>query len=997
MINMDMDTLRLKLEKIIEFTLKEDNKLTPELTTTFSEIVTDIDNNPDKVNLIKKLELFRNKNNRVVFDRYVAIILSKITLSIPEKYTILNLDIPYFQTLGLYNKLSITKKLEYFDNKNFLSNLDIKRINYTINNKKDTLSILVMPLIKKIPNNSLILEEIPEDLINNKELYSKLRPEIITKYINKYYYLGTDLKKLISTTILKYAKKYSIVLYNLDKETFKTIVLESSYILGKISPKITTKLIDKELLHNLLNHNYNKDLNNTIKELNMLVNNNTKYLTKEYLSKCDNNSIYLYASNDNHVTELFKNNKDFLLKLHYDTMVYFIKESLSEEEKVSLLRNTSFINNIPDNYLEEILNQMTFPNVFNSLQNMVILNKVNSLNISLRPYDKIFINGYLDSPGLVNISSNAMLINMFNLISPLEVKEYLNYPYIYTKLKSYELVNILINCKLNIYTDTPKLVKILRTDEIKYYLNNVLGTDTIRYELLFNPYTWYNILGIKRKLSDDDRESIKYLYDLILIKGLVTLECNVNDLEAFYSVVVSYYLFGLTKTKELYETGNKNISLEEIDKLNKAYVEYFLQEIPCKIEIDKYLDLLQKKDFKNKEIIRLVNEMNNTGYSNILETKNRFKEYIEYQKLNADKALDNLKIFLMNYNNYLEEYQIRRTNERFLRLKRNNYRLRDDLYYQVVDKYTKEFINFKKLGVLRAYLKEEADFKDWFVRSPEKLKTTLEEYLSRYSYTLEMVLDKIIDGYLKRNSITDIISKMGYNKPAYFDIIKYERQEKIRLKKINTKLKGILKKYNNQDKIILLNYLAYGIDPGMILDKKIIEILRYYRMTISNFNGKVNVNKFNLELDYVSIISLTNDLYLQEYNKVYLEVMNIINYFKGISNKYISSDMVKAAFKDEFVDGLDKFIMPLEVNNENIVLKEHKMYLDGFKLVFGNGKFDDEELDEETKNRLMMIIPYCVDKYFIDLTNNYNSLFMLNNRENLSNWDKIIALLGQKN
>lgn len=997
MINMDMDTLRPKLEKIIEFTLREDNKLTLELTNLFNELVTTVDNNPDKVNLLKRLELIRNKDNLVVFDRYMAIILGKITLSLEEKYTLLNLDIPYFQTLSLYNKLSSQKRLEYFDRKNFLSSLDIKRINYTLNNKKDTLSTLIMPLIKKIPNNSLILEDTPKDLITYKELYPKLRPEIISKYINKYYYLGSDLKRLISSNILKYAKKYSITLYNLDKETFNSLVLENPYILGKISPKVTSKLIDKDLLHNLLNHNYNKDLNNTIKELNMLVNNNTKYLTEEYLSKCDDNSIYLYASNDLKIRSLFKSNPLFLMKMHYETLIYFLKNDFSEEERVSILRNTSFINRIPDNYLEEILNQMTFPDVFNSLQNMVILNKVNNLNINLKDYDKIFISGYLDSPGLVNISSNEMLLKMFSLISPLEAKKYLNYPYIYTKLKSYELVKVLIDCKLNIYTDTPKLIKILRIDEIKYYLNNVLNSDHLRYEVLFNSYTWHKILGIKRELNDLDKETIKYLYDLILIKGQVTLECKTNDLEAFKSVVNAYYLFGLNGTKELYETGNKYISLEEVDSLEESYIKYFLRELSYQIEIPKYLDIFKNKDFKSKEIIDLLNEMNNTGYSNILESKNRIEEYKEYRLLNEEKALINIEVFLKNYNNYLEEYQIRLLRERFLRLKRNNYRLRDDLYYEVIDKYTKEFINFKKLGVLREYLKDNNNYQDWFIKSPEGLKNSLEEYLKKYSYTLDTVLERIIDGYLRKDNIAKIISSMGYSKPAYFDIIKYEKQEKIRLKKINTKLKGIFKKYNNQDRIILLNYLAYGINPGMVLDSKTMEVLRYYRVVISNFNGKVNVNKINLELDYISIINLTNDLYLQEYNKIYLEVTSIINYFKGISNKYISSDIIKGVFKSEITEGLDKYIIPLEVDNNNIVLKSHKMYLDGFKLVFSNVDTNGlEELDSDMRNSLQMIIPYCIDKYFVDLTNNYSSLFKVSNKDCLSSWDKIIALLGQK-
>ena len=444
--------------------------------------------------------------------------------------------------------------------------------------------------------------------------------------------------------------------------------------------------------------------------------------------------------------------------------------------------------------------------------------------------------------------------------------------------------------------------------------------------------------------------------------------------------------------------GNKDISLEEVDSLEDAYIKYFLKEFPYNIDIPKYLDIFKIEDYKCKEIIDLLNEMNNTGYCNLLESKNRIEEYKEYRLLNEEKALKNILVFLRNYNNYLEEYQIRLLKDRFLRLKRNNYRLRDDLYYEIIDKYTKEFINFKKLGVLGEYLKNNNNYQDWFIKSPEGLKNTLEEYLKRYNYTLEIVLEKIINGYLRKDNITKIISNMGYSKPAYFDIIKYERQEKIRLKKINTKLKGIFKKYSNQDRIILLNYLAYGINPGMILDSKIMEVLRYYRVVISNFNGKVNVNKINLELDYISIINLTNDLYLQEYNKVYLEVTNIINYFKGISNKYISSDIIKGVFKSEITEGLDKYIIPLEVDNNNIVLKSHKMYLDGFKLVFSNIDTNSiEKLDNTMKNNLKTIIPYCVDKYFIDLTNNYNSLFKTRNKDYLSSWDKIIALLGQKN
>ena len=340
-------------------------------------------------------------------------------------------------------------------------------------------------------------------------------------------------------------------------------------ILAKLNPELTIKLIDKDYLASLLTHNFSRNLNNTIKELNMLSNNNTKYLTRDYLEKCPNNSIYLYSPDDK-LLNLFKSNYTYLLKLHNDTLVYLVNNKFSEEERVSLLRNQNFVNNLPDNYLEAIINKMTFPNVFNMLQNITILGKMKNINVSLRAYDKIFITGYLDSPALVNITDNKMLNNMFSLISPIEISKYLSYPYIYTKFKTYDIVNILINSKLNIYTDSPKLLKVLRLDEIKYYLNKLINNDAIRYDLLFNDYTLKTILGINISLSSEEKEDIKYLYDLILIRGNTTLECNTSDLESFKSIIASYHLFGLTKTKELYENGNEYNSLEEVNKIGTS-------------------------------------------------------------------------------------------------------------------------------------------------------------------------------------------------------------------------------------------------------------------------------------------------------------------------------------------------------------------------------------------------------------------------------------------
>ena len=995
---MDMENTRRLLDEILNYSLYTDDNLSTELKDKLNNIITSFNQNADKVNFLKRLEQYRSNNNAYAFDRYLAIIINKLDLTTQEKLTLLNLDIPYYQTLGLWNKLNTPTKLNYLDSKNFLSNLDIKRINYTINNKKDMLEKLVNPIIKKIPENSLILNDLPKDLITKKELFSKLRSDIITNYINKYYYLGSDLNKLINTGLIRYAKNYSITLYNLDKDNLMQALSITPTILTKLNPELTIKLIDKDYLASLLTHNFSRNLNNTVKELNMLSNNNTKYLTRDYLEKCPNNSIYLYSPDDK-LLNLFKSNYTYLLKLHNDTLVYLVNNKFSEEERVTLLRNQNFVNNLPDNYLEAIINKMTFPNVFNMLQNITILSKMKNINVSLRAYDKIFITGYLDSPALVNITDNKMLNNMFSLISPIETSKYLSYPYIYTKLKTYDIVNILINSKLNIYTDTPKLLKVLRLDEIKYYLNKLISNDAIRYDLLFNDYTLKNILGINIPLSNEEKEDIKYLYDLILIRGNTTLECNTNDLESFKSIVASYHLFGLTKTKELYENGNQYNCLEEVNKIGNSFVSYFFKNFNDQIDIDEILSIITSKDFKNSKLIDLVNNMNTYKYSNISNTKEVLQNYLEYSKISEYYAYQTIKTFLINYNNYLEEYQTRMYAKRFLKIKYQNYRLKDSLYYAYQEKYTKEFIKLKKLEAFSSFLRDGKSYSTWFIKDNTNLINTLNDYLSRYNYKLDITLDKVIEPFLKGISISDIISNLGYNRPAYYEIIKYERIEKIKLTKINNKLKGILKKFNNADKIILLNYLAYGIMPSIEIDKETLININKYKETITNFNGKVNVNKIELKLDYISIINLTNDLDLKNYSKVYMETINIINYFKGLASRYIGTDVVKQAYKDEYLKGLNDYIMPINSSDEDIVLIKHKMYLDKFKMIFSKVSLDKEiKLSVKIQDKLITIIPYLIDNYFNDLTYNYSVLFKSDiTLESINNWDEIIALFGQKN
>ena len=91
--------------------------------------------------------------------------------------------------------------------------------------------------------------------------------------------------------------------------------------------------------------------------------------------------------------------------------------------------------------------------------------------------------------------------------------------------------------------------------------------------------------------------------------------------------------------------------------------------------------------------------------------------------------------------------------------------------------------------------------------------------------------------------------------------------------------------------------------------------------------------------------------------------------------------------------------MPINSSDEDIVLIKHKMYLDKFKMLFSKVSLDKEiKLDSKIQNRLIEIIPYLIDNYFTDLTYNYSVLFKSDiTLENINDWNKIIALFGQKN
>ena len=80
--------------------------------------------------------------------------------------------------------------------------------------------------------------------------------------------------------------------------------------------------------------------------------------------------------------------------------------------------------------------------------------------------------------------------------------------------------------------------------------------------------------------------------------------------------------------------------------------------------------------------------------------------------------------------------------KRFLKIKYQNYRLKDNLYYAYQEKYTKEFIKLKKLEAFSSFLSDNKSYSTWFIKDNTNLINTLNDYLSRYNYKLDITLDK---------------------------------------------------------------------------------------------------------------------------------------------------------------------------------------------------------------------------------------------------------------
>ena len=77
------------LEEIINFSLYEDTKITDDLKDKLNKIIDLLNTSPNIVGEVLKLEQYRTNNNALYFDRYLNVILGKLSLKLSDKYALL--------------------------------------------------------------------------------------------------------------------------------------------------------------------------------------------------------------------------------------------------------------------------------------------------------------------------------------------------------------------------------------------------------------------------------------------------------------------------------------------------------------------------------------------------------------------------------------------------------------------------------------------------------------------------------------------------------------------------------------------------------------------------------------------------------------------------------------------------------------------------------------------------------------------------------------------
>lgn len=690
---------------------------------------------------------------------------------------------------------------------------------------------------------------------------------------------------------------------------------------------------------------------------------------------------YLKGKNKEDINALIKD-YNLLKKFKLEDIMTIINNYYDEDDKVKILRNEEFINIITSDYLELLLSNMKFISVFNMLQNITILNKVNSINVDIPNNDLNLITGYLDFNKLVLKTKSIMICNMLLKLNPEVLKEYLVKDYILTRLTKKEIMKIVLanNLKIGTYLNLDNLNNNELIDYYNAYLEQYKNIDQIN-----NGKMVKRLLGLTDELiAKIDFDEVKYLYEYISSRSTITIQNNNHSVKSYKAIVVAYLLLGLKGTKKIMADGNKNLNFIDAENFIKELTNYNLYDYQMNnanlfdnmtLKIINILDDVKGLDYYNDDMLKSIifnNEylknvaslVNIYNYGDIIEV---FKNYLQLRSQNSDKAKAKLytyiKGLIFNIYDTQKNLLLNKNKKRLF----NSFEVKENVLYSQKKKIGQKYINCLKIKILINTLlgKDNHElYKNNFSNDEvtNKFNKLMEDIPLSYDNFVKNILGSMAMGI---DCDYEILDHMNVKRPESFAKYQSENKEKEMVGKINMQIHHMFKNSDESTIKAILNYVCFGKKIDFVFDENILSTLKDLQNQIKNLNISVEISDNNLIVGKSFL--LKQDFKL----KNYVDYMKIIK--KSVNKTYYfishNIDTVKSLekYSKEYHQYMDKIIVPVNLKHYNYVLKKRMFCLDDFTKFFGNFDFSNNVIMDESLIKYLIknnIFSYYGDDFY---------------------------------
>lgn len=1030
---MNISDFKNKLEVIVHNTLYVSSFKNEDDIKIIEDIKKYLSNDSNSViDDIRVIVSTRNNENYFAYDEYINEFLlccdidtKKGILANFSQYGDLIKDDSIY--INIWNSLDDNDKINYLETKKKFSTLDTLLINETI--KEDTCfnesnvlkNIFVNEKIKKkIDANSINLKCTRNALslinINDYDTCVKLTSDTYTELLLKKCKSFNDFLDIYASNkkIINLISKNSLIFSNDENENIYNFLLENNNFIGKFNKKyldlfsiveITNiskiKGLDSETYSTIIErlYKYNPDKANV-------------YFGEDSLIKCSKHSISTYPFHDlsNKVAKHIFDDYALFNRFIDTIMIEAINDNFKEEDIVNILRNDTFIEDLSSYGIELLINKLSFKASFNMLQRKVIFNKINHLNVKITKEDIIFLKGYLDSPVLVYKSDHSMIYEMLNMLNSNEILYYITLPYIINNMSNYEIINLVINNNISVK-------EILNNKEIRDKFNitdiiNLIDKSflvSVDLSIFDNKELCRDLFNLS--LEEIDRinfEEVNYLFENIHMKSLLSKQDSKITTLSYKAVLTSYLVLGLNETLELVNNGNKDITLDEILKLQEAVTQEKillfkennssvfqnmakkvtgnLLNAPVVDDMTLFADYLKKNTYLDS-IVYLMLDNNFGSYNEIVSRLHSFSICLQEDELTTKKDIYKYtRCFIDVYiSNKVKEYD-----KEFEDIILKNFKVLESITYRKRKELGSIFIDKLKYKLfVRSLTDVNKDMYKNYLVDGYDVNTLKEEYI-KYLDSKTVDFDGILEHVLiptmnDRFDKENCLNKLGIKKPEDTDkYIQFMNDKKniVKLNKTVKRLKDI--PLNKEDIITIMEYTLYRKHIDTDLTKKEINRLNKLAFIRDNISIELYIDKDKLKFEHNQLIDIYNVSDILNYIK-YIKILDgIISKTDKFINTYMDEEKIKNAYAHDYYKAMDTSNCVFPITNKYYEPIKRVLSIKDLEVIFNGYDLSNRKVFSKSakdfffkKHNLIMV----VDGYYSNLIDNLGRI--------ISEWDKI--------